>query len=346
MHRIAHDRTRKFPKPIALMLMLSLLFVVSACATPVTQQTTAVTIGTSSVGSTYYTLSVAMGDIVSKNTTLNASVVAVGGADATLRAIGDQKAEMGMVHTWALYKAYAGESPFESKIDVRALLWGQETGNCLIARADRGIASPADLVGKTIVGERPALKSVDEFTYALLDVYGISKDQVKVISTAETREAMQALQQGTVDAVVLPCGLRAPHIAELTESVASIPVNIADDKLDALIANTTPGAVKATNPPGTYKGQDGPYTIPVYLTVLVASAGVPDDAAYQVTKAIIENQEALVAAHPTGRSWSLENTMRDTDFAVPFHPGAVRYFKERGAWSDAHEATQNKLLSQ
>lgn len=345
MHRTAHNQTRKSLKIVALMLMLSLLLVVSACAT-VTQQPTAVTIGTSSVGSTYYTLSVAMGDIVSKNTPLSASVVAVGGADATLRAIGDKKAEMGMVHTWALYKAYSGESPFESKIDVRALLWGQETGNCLIARADRGIKTPADLVGKTIVGERPALKSVDEFTYALLDVYGISKDQVKIISTAETRETMQALQQGTVDAVVLPCGLRAPHIKELTESVDSIPVNIPDDKMAQLIANTTPGAVKATNPPGTYKGQDGPYSIPAYLTVLVASANLSEDAAYQVTKAVIENQEALTAAHPTGRSWSLENTMRDTEFAVPFHPGAVKFFKEKGVWTDAHEARQNKLLSQ
>src|SRR3989304_3240573 len=159
------------------------------------QETKSATLGTSSVGSTYYTLSVAMGNIISKNTGVNVSVVAVGGADATLRAIGDKKSELGMVHTWALYKAFAGVAPFDKKLNVRTLLTGQETGNCLIARADRGIKSPADLPGQTIVGERPALKSVDEYTYALLDLYGI-KGKVRVISTAESREAMQALQQG------------------------------------------------------------------------------------------------------------------------------------------------------
>lgn len=305
-----------------------------------------ITIGTSSVGSTFYTLSVAMGDVVSKHTDIGASVVSVGGADATLRAIGDGKTEMGMVHTWSLYKAYKGEEPFNSAVDVRSVIWGQESGNCLVARADRGIQSPADLKGKTIVGERPALKSVDEYTYVLLDIYGIPRDQVKVISTAETREAMQAMQQGTVDAVVLPCGLRAPHVVELAESVDAVVLDIPDDKMAELLARTTPGAVKADNPPNTYKGQQGDASIPAYLTVLVAAADLPEDVVYKVTKAIIERQDDLVAAHPTGRAWSLENTMRDVNFAVPFHPGAIKYFKERGVWTDAHEATQKKLLAQ
>jgi uncharacterized protein len=322
--------------------VLATALLLSACGQS-PQETKAVTLGTSSVGSTFYTLSVAMGDIISKNTDINASVVSVGGADATLRAIGDKKSELGMVHTWALYKAHAGEAPFDRKLNVRTLLTGQETGNCFIARADRGIKSPADLAGKTIVGERPALKSVDEYTHALLDLYGL-KGKVKVISTAETREAMQAMQQGTVDAVVLPCGLRAPHIAELMESVASVTVDIPEDKMKELLAKTTPGATTGTNPPNTYKGQVNPYTIPVYQTVLVSSAELSEDAAYKVTKAIVEQQDALVAAHPTGRAWTLENTLRNTSFAVPFHAGAIKYFRERGVWQDAHEATQKRLL--
>jgi len=304
----------------------------------------ALTLGTSSVGSTYYTLSVAMGNIITKEGGTNVSVVAVGGADATLRAIGDKKSDLGMVHTWALYKAYAGAAPFKTKLNVRALLTGQATGNCLIARADRGIKAPADLAGKTIVGERPALKSVDEYTYTLLDLYGL-RGKVKVKATAETREAMQALRQGTVDAVVLPCGLRAPHIMELMESVASVPIDIPEDKMKQLLAKTTPGAVTATNPPNTYKGQVKPYTIPVYQTVLVASAHLSDEAAYKITKVIVENQKALVTAHPTGRAWTLGNTLRSTSFAVPFHPGAIRYFREKGVWKDAHAETQKRLLT-
>ena len=340
MHRSKPDFIRLSLMTIPIVATALLLNAFAASA----QETKSATLGTSSVGSTYYTLSVAMGNIISKNTGVNVSVVAVGGADATLRAIGDKKSDLGMVHTWALYKAFAGAAPFDRKLNVRSLLTGQATGNCLIARADRGIKSPADLAGKTIVGERPALKSVDEYTYALLDLYGI-KGKVRVISTAESREAMQALQQGTVDAVVLPCGLRAPHIMELMQSVASVTVDIPDDKMKELLAKTTPGAVTATNPPNTYKGQVKPYTIPVYQTVLVSSAEFSEDAAYKITKAIVENQQALVAAHPTGRAWTLENTLRVTSFAVPFHPGAVKYFKESGAWKDAHEETQKRLLA-
>lgn len=302
-----------------------------------------VIIGTSSLGSAYYTLSVGMSEIISKYTDLNATVFPAGGADATLRAIGDGRANLGMVHTWSLEKAYAGNHPFDKPIDLRQLLWGQESGNYLIARADSGIETPYDLVGKRIVGRRPALQSIDEYTYVLLDVYGIDPSSVRIIQTVETNEAILALRQGTVDAVVLPGGIAAPHIVQLAQTTNVRFVEIAPDKLQQMIARM-PSTFIATNPPGTYRGYSGELAFISWATVLAASPSLPNDVAYKVTKAIIEHREELSRVHAAGQRWTLENTLRTTGFGVPFHPGAVEYFKERGVWTRELEARQQALL--
>ncbi|MCL6593352.1 MAG: TAXI family TRAP transporter solute-binding subunit, partial [Alicyclobacillus sp.] len=166
-----------------------------------------VRMGTSSSGSDYYVLTTGMSNIINKNTQLKTSVVAAGGSDATARAIADNKADMGMLNLWSLTNAFQGKPPFDKPVPVRQVLDGQPTGYYLIARAASGIQTPADLKGKRLIGKRPALQSIDEFTAALLSAYGMTAKDVNLISTADTNEAIQALEQGTVDAAVLPGGV-------------------------------------------------------------------------------------------------------------------------------------------
>ncbi|WP_102348912.1 TAXI family TRAP transporter solute-binding subunit [Bacillus sp. Marseille-P3661] len=305
-----------------------------------------VSIGTSSAGSLYNILTVGFADIVSKNTSISASAITTGGADATLRAIGDGKTDMGMVHTWALRRAYAGEEPFEQKVDVRQVLQGQETGVYLIARADAGIETPADLKGKRLIGKRPALKSIDEFTATVLDVYGLTEDDVKVMQTSETNETVQALEQGTVDAVVLPGGIATPQVAQLAQTTDVVFVKITDDKMQEIMnhPNVTNGAFISVNPAGTYKGQDEDYPFLTYSTVLAGASSLSDELVYEIVKGLDENKDQLSAVHASGGAWVAENSIKNTNFSVPFHPGAIKYFEEKGIWTDELQKRQDELL--
>jgi TRAP transporter TAXI family solute receptor len=75
--------------------------------------------------------------------------------------------------------------------------------------------------------------------------------------------------------------------------------------------------------------------------VLFVNASLPDDVGYRIVKAIWEHQDELAAIHPTLAEWK-HDRMVASDIGVPYHPGAVRLFKEKGAWTPAAEAAQNK----
>jgi TRAP transporter TAXI family solute receptor len=355
---------KNMSRSLFILFMVVLLVLVSACGTSSPASTggsgggakatdagkdskkgkVTLTIGTASTGSVFYVLGVGIADIISKNTNISASAVAAGGSDAILRAMADNKADLGLTSGYSLQRAYDGAKPFEKKIDLRKVVHGQETGTYLIARADRGIKSPADLKGKKVIGKRPALGSVDEFTYAILDLYGVDPKDVNIISTAESNESVQALQQGTVDAIVLPGGIGSPHIKELAQTADVNFVKI--DKLEQLLTHKgiTKGTYIAVNPPGTFKGQDGELPFLAYNTILVANPTTPADVVYEVTKTIMDKNADLKKVHPTGAKWTLKNTLNNAEFTVPFHDGAIKYFKEKGAWNDKMQARQDQLL--
>lgn len=308
------------------------------------KEQTTTTIGTSSTGSIYNIIAVGMADIITRNAGVNASAVTTGGADATLRAIADKKTEFGVVHTWSLQKAYDGTEPFKAAVKIRQVLQGQETGVYLVARADAKIESPKDLKGKKLIGKRPALKSIDEFTFALLDLYGIKPNELTIIQTAETGEAVDALKVGSVDAAVIPGGIGSPQLKELAQTINLKFVKI--DKMKELTAHSgiTKGGFIAVNPAGTYKGQTEEIPFLCYNTVLAVDAGASDDLVYKVAKTLIEKHDLLQKVHPTGKMWTLENTLSNANFTVPFHPGAVKFFKEAGKWNEQMDKRQSELL--
>jgi hypothetical protein len=77
---------------------------------------------------------------------------------------------------------------------------------------------------------------------------------------------------------------------------------------------------------------------------LAANKNLSDDAVYEVTKAAWQNQKELESIHPIFKEWT-HNNIVSQDVAIPYHPGAIRFYKEAGAWSDAMDGLQKQLLS-
>ena len=76
----------------------------------------------------------------------------------------------------------------------------------------------------------------------------------------------------------------------------------------------------------------------------MARDDISDDLVYKVTKAILDNNDEFATYHKIAREWTAENSVQN--IALPFHEGAIRYYKEKGLWNDELEAEQQELLKQ
>jgi TRAP transporter TAXI family solute receptor len=102
--------------------------------------------------------------------------------------------------------------------------------------------------------------------------------------------------------------------------VVSVPKEVVD--------RIGPPFVSAIIPANTYKGQDKDVPTAAVINYLVTSSAVSDDLAYQMTKLVYDSLPDLIAAHSAARGIKLENAAMGSP--VPMHPGAIRYFKEKG----------------
>ncbi len=304
----------------------------------------ALTIGTSSVGSTFYIMTVGMANLITKKTGINITAEAVGGSDANVRALKDKKIDFAMLNANAIASGYLGIEQYAKlgKIPLRVFIQGQESLRYIVVRKASGIKSPADLRGKKFIGKRRAGVDVELVANAMLKVYGLTKENVTILETAETNEAIEALKTGAVDGAVIQAGGRASNLMELARDIDIIFLSMPDDKLQLMLQDLGPAFHKGVVPAGTYKDQSQMIQIPSLLTCIVGRSDFPEDLAYTITKTLMDNQEALKAIHSVGSEWTMENTLKSPP--APFHLGAIKYFKEKGVWTTSLEQLQQQVL--
>jgi len=302
---------------------------------------TALRIGVSSSGSVFYTLGVGMSAMLSKYANISATAEPVGGSTANMFALGADKVDLAIANAGASYDAFHGNRPFKSKIAVRLIAQGAPNLRQIIVRADSGISKPEELAGKTIIGKRPALPEVGLITNALLKVYGIDPNKVKIISTTNTGEAVNAIKSGTVDAVVMPGSAGAGYLQQLMRDKKIKYLTIPEDKMKAMTAMLPKYIVVAKLPAKTYEGQDEAVNVFGMATYLVAAGQIPDETAYKVTKIFFDHIKEFHSFHAAAREWTLKEALEPP--TIPYHPGAIRYFKERNVWTPALDKEQAEL---
>lgn len=304
----------------------------------------ALTFGTSSVGSTYYTMSVGMADILTRETGINVTVEPRGGANPNVLALKDKKIDMAMLTSLAVYHGYLGIEQFakEGKIPLRVIMQGQKSLRNIVVRNASGIKTPADLKGKKFIGIRPAATDVEMVTYALLDAYGIPRDSLQILQSTETNETIEALKIGTADGAIIQAGVGAGNLMELAQSTDVTFLSIPDEKLNLMLQKLGPAFCKGVIPAGTYKGQTADVQVPAVTTVIAVREDMPEDLAYTLTKALMDNLDKIAAIHSVGKEWTIQSTLEPPP--APFHPGAIKYFRERGVWTSELDNIQTELL--
>ncbi|MFC5442231.1 TAXI family TRAP transporter solute-binding subunit [Rhizobium halophytocola] len=193
----------------------------------------------------------------------------------------------------------------------------------IVASKESGITSLADLKGKSISVGAP--KSGTELNArAIFAASGMSYDDLGKTEYLPFAESVELIKNRQLDATLQSAGLGVASIKDLATSLDIQVVSVPEDVVTKLGAPY----IAATIPAGTYKGQDQDVPTVAVVNFLVTSTNVSDDLAYQMTKQLFENLPEMEAAHKAAAQIKLENALKG--MPVPLHPGAERYYKEKG----------------
>lgn len=254
------------------------------------------------------------------------SVQALPGAGiANVRAIEDGKAEVGFGNSISTVDGLAGNAPFPKKhenICNVASLYPQYFQ--MLVPADSGIRTVKDLKGKAITTQ-PRGNTGELITGQLLKVHGMSYGDVKVSFVSYT-DSVEQVKDGHAQAFSLGTAIPSGAVMDLASARDIRLLDLSAD-LDGM-RKLNPGYTLVTVPKGTYPKQAEDVKVIGYATHVVASCKLPADQVYAMTRAIAENVPALAA---TSKAMAgLTPQIMAEDVGVPFHPGAARFYKEKG----------------
>mgnify|MGYP001085499974 CR=1 FL=1 len=254
-----------------------------------------------------------------------------GAGIANVRAIDAGKAEIGFGNSISTVDGLAGNPPFPKKqtdICNVATLYPQYFQ--MLVPADSDIKSAKDLKGKAITTQ-PRGNTGELITGQLLKVNGLSYSDVKVSFVSYT-DSVQQMQDGQAQAFSLGTAIPSGAVMDLASARDVRLLDLSDDL--AGMKKLNPGYTLVTVPKGTYPKQDKDVKVIGYATHIVASCKLPADQVYAMTKAIADNVPALTATSKAVAG--LTPQVMAEDIGVPFHPGAARFYKEKGITVASH----------
>jgi len=285
--------------------------------------------GTAPAGGLWQVLgTVMLEDILKKNPSMKGSTVPVGGA-ANVIGVTENKLNVAFSFSDVVYDAWEGNEFFKAKGQIRniralANLFPEPTQFAVFA--DSGIKEISQLKGKKIT-PGPKGSAVELVTRRILEMYGITyKDvQAQMVSFGEGAQLLidnhiEAILYG---AMVLP----TPGLVNANSQRQIRLLSLSEDVIQKLV-KTYRGLEPYTIPPNTYKGVDYPAKGVASQCNLIAREDMPEEVAYGITKSIAENFERYQSTVKPMSMAKAEHMPKDA--GIPFHPGALRYFKERG----------------
>ncbi|RUT34878.1 TAXI family TRAP transporter solute-binding subunit [Arsenicitalea aurantiaca] len=292
-----------------------------------------VVIGTGGVTGVYYAAGGAICRLMNQTREehgFRCSVESTAASVYNINAIRQGELDFGMAQSDTMFNAVNGQAEFADSgedSELRAVFSLHPEPFTLVARADSGIESFADLAGKRVNIGAPG-SGTQASMDIILEAMGMSRGDFSLASELRPDEHGPALCDNQIDAFFYGVGHPSANIADPTTTCGAQLVPIEGEAIDGLIEEF-PFYAAAEIPGGIYaNNEDATQTFGV-LATLVSSTAVPDDAVYALVKSVFENFDAFKALHPALGILSEDNMVVD-GLSAPLHPGAERYYQEMG----------------
>lgn len=280
--------------------------------------------GTSGV---YYPMGVAISKVLSEHMKgVRPAVQATKASVENLNLLQAGRGEIAFTLGDSLALAWAGdaEAGFKSKLTkLRGITAAYPNYVQIVATKESGIKTLADLKGKRLSVGAP--KSGTELNArTILHAAGINYTDLQKVEYLPFGESVDLMKNRQLDATLQSAGLGVASIRDLANSVPIVIVEIPANLVEKIGAPY----VKKTIPKGSYAGQDADVATAGVVNFLATRSDLSEDTVYNMTKAMFENIDELHAAHSAAKSMDIKTAL--DGMPVPPHPGALKYFKEKG----------------
>lgn len=316
----------------ALLQAFVLLTAVSACGTseaeqPAEEPSRVMTMGAGNAAGSYYAFGNLLSGYMQDASGIDIDVVSTDGSAANIYGIEDGSYQLALAQADVMSYAWGGTHSFaeDGAIQSFRAIGGLYEEAVQIVTLDETISHVEDLKGKTVsIGAEDSGVSFNAMH--ILEVYELAEADVHTVNLT-FEESVAAMKEGTVDAAFIVSGAPTQAIAELAAEEEMHLVHIDGEKAEELLARY-PYYNEYVVLSGTYPGLDEDVaTVSIQATVIVSADAAEEDV-YHLTAGIYENTEAISAILERGIQLSVENAT--TGVSVPFHPGAAKYFAEKG----------------
>jgi hypothetical protein len=329
------------------LVVAALLLVADGALAQATRQ---VTLATNPPGTTFYAVASGLAKVVSSHAGMQMVVQPYTGTSTMLPLLNSGEVDFGLVNAIDMGLAYrgsgfkiGGRNPFAHAPHLRLVMRGSPLMVGLIVRKDAPIRSVHEVRGKRVTGEYPAHLAVWYNMFGHLASAGLTWGDVRVVPVPAVNDGVDALVQGRADVTNHALNSAKTKEADAAIGVRHLSIDCSPEgekRLRAAVPGYYPRWVKA----GTATAVLEDTCFIAYDTYLAAGKAVPDQAVAAALQALWEHEKELGPIHPMLREWTRDRAV-DSDVTIPYHPAAVRFYRERGVWTAGLEQTQQKLLA-
>jgi len=333
-------------RALVVLSLAPLALLVSACGGGGGEQGAApaqpryLSIGTAPAGGAFYPVGGALAEVLNENLAADGWSVtaeATKGSQENIRRLQSHELDLALSNAAISYFAFRGAEGFDTAYNIRAAMTLAPNVAQFLVPAESAVKTIPDLAGKR-VAVLPAGAGVEYFLRPILTAHGLAWDDITWVPGPQASSADQ-LADGSVDAAYLGGAIPTAAITQVCTSrdVRFVPYDPA--AMDA-VSKEYVFFDRATIPAGTYRGQDADFAgLDVGSMHLIVHASASDDLVYRVVKTLWEHRAAVAERHRAGLSIREGNVVRDT--GIPFHPGAIRFYREIGLWPEGRDVAPN-----
>jgi TRAP transporter TAXI family solute receptor len=295
------------------------------------QQKIQLSIATGGTGGVYYPLGGGMANVLSKYIPgITATAEVTGGSVDNLKLIGTGKPYIAFVMADAGQDAYKGEDKFKGhKVPLRTLMVLYPNRMHVVSVEGTGVNSMADLKGKRVSTGSPG-SATEVMAFRLIEAAGLDKDKDLKRERLGVSESVNALKDKKIDAFFWVGGLPTAAVTDLA-ATPGVKIKMIEH------ANLVPAMNKKygnlyvadTIPKSTYSGMAADNHNASVWNILVSNEKLSDQAAYNIVKTVFDKRADLIAVHKEAENFKLE-LQKQAATPIPFHPGAIKYFTEKG----------------
>ena len=291
-----------------------------------------ISIGTAPTGGAFFVVGGAIAAVVGDNTSetgWEVTAESTKGTQENIRRLANEELEFALANAAISYFAVRGEGAWKTEHPIRSVMTLAPNVGLFITPQSSGIRKIQDFAGKRIV-IGPAGAGFEYFLEPILAAHGVTYKDFSPLNSHYSG-AVDLLADGAAAAAFMGGAIPTPAVtrASTSQDIFFIPF---DETAKQSLFNTYPFFNAITIPADSYKGQTEPFaSMNVGSMHLITAEIVDENTVYEFTKTLYTHRAEVVKIHKAGKAINPKNVVKDT--GTPFHPGAIRFYREIGIWN-------------